>query len=72
MNGKLKNLKRLKNLWRKNLLHLRQAHRPSKCGKRRQHHHHHKKHSHLSLHHRDQMMHPEGKDFLRLSPVQRT
>jgi hypothetical protein len=56
MNGKMKNLKSLKNLWRKNQLDQSQAHRPSRYGKRRWHHHHHKKYNHLGFHHRNRMM----------------
>jgi hypothetical protein len=72
MSGKMKNLKKLKSLKhlrKKNLLRQNQAHRPNIYGKRRQHHHPHKRSSHLSLHHRDQIMHLKSKYSLLPSPV---
>ena len=60
------NVRNLKKLWKKNLLCLSQAHRPSRYGKRRWHHHqrhHHKMCSYLGLHRWDRMMHPKSKGF---------
>ena len=64
MNGK--KMKNLKKLWKMNLLHLSQTHRPSRYGKRRWHHHQRHRHkmcSHLGLHRWDQMMHPKSEEL---------
>ena len=67
INSPRMNERKMKNLWKTNLLHQNQVHSPSGCGKKRWHDHqshHHKMCNHLGLHRWDQMMHPRNEGLL--------